>query len=76
VIELYQIEEQIMKCWKVTEDIDDLFEYIVEGEYGKMDQDEISNVLMGMKVLYDIKFSKLFEMHEEVVKQYHAQNPI
>lgn len=43
---LTDLEQSIMACWQVTEDIDTVFKHIVDyTEYGKLDSDEMSNVL-------------------------------
>lgn len=62
------LESEIMKCWQVTDDIDTLFSHVCESDFGKLDNDQISNALLGIKTLYDIKFSKLFETYEAVLR--------
>ena len=62
----FDLEQSIMKCWNITDDIDLLCEGVLENE---MSQDDISNVLIGLKALYDIKFDKLFRQFEELVRQ-------
>ena len=62
----FDLEQGIMKCWNITDDIDMLCESVLENE---MSQDDISNVLIGLKALYDIKFDKLFRQFEELVRQ-------
>jgi len=61
----FQMEQLIMNCWNVTEDIDMLFEEVVEGE---PTIDNIANILLGLKELYDIRFQKLFRMFEASIK--------
>ena len=62
----FDLEQGIMKCWNITDDIDMLYESILENE---MSQDDISNVLFGLKALYDIKFDRLFRQFEELLAQ-------
>lgn len=62
----FDLEQGIMKCWNITDDIDMLCESVLESE---MSKDDISNVLIGLKALYDIKFDKLFRQFEELLAQ-------
>lgn len=62
----FEMEQQIMTCWNVCEDIDTLYEGVLDRD---MDTDQISNVLLGMKDLYQLKFEKLFEQFEDLVKE-------
>ena len=59
------LEQEIMDCWSVTKDIDMLFEAVVEQG---LTQDQISNILLGMKELYDLKFDKMFRTYETLIK--------
>ncbi len=61
----FDFEQQLMDCWNVTKDIDTLFEAVMERDPSN---DQVANVLLGMKELYDMKFDKLFSMFEELVK--------
>lgn len=58
-------EQQIMTCWNVTEDLKALSEAILEME---MSKDEIVNILIGMELLYNTKFNKLWGFFEESIK--------
>jgi hypothetical protein len=65
----FDLEQAILGCWNITSDIDTLFEEIIEGDLTK---DQISNVLLGMSQLYEIKFNKTFRTFEEFLKEYYA----
>lgn len=62
----FDMEQNIMQCWGVTSDLDDLFEGVME--HG-LSQDQIANALMGMKELYQIRFDRLFRNFEAGVNQ-------
>jgi Tat protein secretion system quality control protein TatD with DNase activity len=64
-ISRFDLEQEIMKCWNVTEDIDKLYEAV--GECG-LDQDEVLNYLLGLKTIYEVKFNKLFNTFEQCIK--------
>jgi hypothetical protein len=62
----FDLEQNIMKCWSVTEDIYLLYENVMEKE---MSKDEISNVLLGLHQLYEMKFNKLFDNFETLISE-------
>lgn len=61
----FDFEQQLMECWHVVDDLDTLCEGVLEHD---MPPDDISNVLLGMKTLYDLKFQKMFNTFEELVR--------
>ncbi len=65
----YELEQPIMGCWNVTEDINTLFVHVIEAAVGKLDNDEIANTLLGLKNLYDMKFQQMFNKYEELLKK-------
>lgn len=62
----FDLEQHIMHCWNVTDDLEVLNEAVLERN---LSQDEISNILMGMKGLYHLKFETLFETFEQALKE-------
>ena len=54
----FDFEQQIMDCWGITKDIETLTQGVLEHE---MNTDQISNVLIGMSQLYDLKFQIMFD---------------
>jgi len=62
----FDLEQQIMACWNVTSDIDTLCEGVIESD---MTTDQIANILLGMKQLYELKFDKLFRTFEELIRE-------
>jgi hypothetical protein len=38
-----------------------------------MTKDQITNVLIGMEQMYEIRFNKLFRQFEQLVREYHPQ---
>ena len=61
----FDLEQQIMACWNVTSDIDTLCESVCESD---MTTDQIANILLGMKQLYELKFDKMFRTFEELIQ--------
>jgi hypothetical protein len=60
----FDLEQQIMSCWQIVDDIKILDEYVLEGGLTK---DQISNALLGMQEIYQMKFDKLFRNFESLV---------
>ena len=59
----FDFEQQIQKCWMVTDDIYELAEAILEHD---LTTDQTTNVLFGMKEMYELKFNKLWDLFEDV----------
>lgn len=62
----FDLEQQIMGCWQIVDDLKVLFENVVEDE--NLTKDSISNVVLGLEQLYQMKFDKLFRTFEQVTK--------
>ena len=65
---VYDLEQQIMECWHITDDVKILSEEVIEGDLSK---DQITNVLIGLEQLYAIKFNKLFRTYEKHLGDYY-----
>jgi len=63
----FDFEQQILKCWNITEEIELLNEQVLEND--KLTKDEISNYLLGLHTIYQMKFDKLFTQFETMVKE-------
>ena len=69
----FDFEQEIMDCWRVTDDLQCLHDAILEKN---LDTDEIVNILLGLISLYNLKFDTLFNTFEnyiipEITKRYH-----
>lgn len=63
----FDLEQEMMNCWRVTDDIDAVAYFVGEVEMDAKDQDAILNMLLGMKQLYEVKFNMMFSTFEELV---------
>ena len=63
----FDLEQQILQCWSVCDDLEMLFERVMDGP--PMDTDELSNILLGMKSLYHMKFERCFSTFEDLLKE-------
>jgi hypothetical protein len=59
----FDLEQQILDCWTITSQLDTLVEGVLEHD---MSTDQITNVLIGLKELYNLKFDKAFNTFEHV----------
>lgn len=64
----FDLEQNIMKCWNVTDDIYLLYENVMD-RAPEMTTDEIANALLGMHQLYEMKFEKLFNNFEKLIQE-------
>lgn len=60
----FDFEQQIQKCWLITDDIADIAEGVLERD---LDKDQIANALNGIQQLYELKFNKLWDLFEDVM---------
>jgi hypothetical protein len=67
----FDLEQQILDCWKIVDDIKLLDKNVLEGkiEGGNLTQDEISNYLLGLESIYELKFQQLFDTFGSLIKQ-------
>jgi hypothetical protein len=66
----FDLEQEILNCWGVTTDIIEVYEYVMEQteHLSSEEVDRISNMLLGLSELYDLKFQKLFNTFELLIK--------
>lgn len=58
-------EQQIMRCWAIVEDLRELNVAVLEKDISR---DEISNIVMGLASMYDLKFNTLWDHFENSIK--------
>ena len=65
----FDLEQQIMHCWNVTEDVQLLYTWVMDSpETTKMPSelvDKLANALLGMETMYNMKFERLFNTFEK-----------
>lgn len=60
----FDLEQQILRCWHVTDDIELLYKNVMNKE---MSTDEIANYLLGLKSIYSARFEEAFETFESCI---------
>lgn len=61
----FDLEQDIMNCWNVVSDIKELSRGMLDRR--PMTEDEISNYLLGLETIYQVKFERLFETFEMLI---------
>jgi len=59
----FDLEQNIMQCWNITDDIQLLLDM-----YDEMDEDQMMNYLIGLKQMYQMKFERLWNNFEGCVR--------
>ena len=60
----FDFEQQLLECWGVTTDIKTVYEGVCDSNPA-MTEDQITNALIGLEALYELKFEKLWHMFEQ-----------
>jgi len=60
----FDLEEQMSACWNTKDDIDLLCESILKND---MSKDEISNALLGISQLHEMRCHRTFETFKVLV---------
>ena len=58
----FSLEQSIMSVWSIVDDLDVIIDHVCESD--KVSPDEIANLLIGLKALYQLKFEKTFKLYE------------
>jgi hypothetical protein len=61
----FDLEQEILDCWGITDDLD----VIISSEQLNLN-DDILNILIGLKQLYQLKFERTFQTFEGLVSQH------
>lgn len=69
----FDLEDEIMKCWHITDDLDTVSDIVLDTNMDAEDMDKLLNALIGMKTLYDKKFQKLFDTMETLIREGNIQ---
>lgn len=75
VSNIFDVEQSIMQCWGVVDDLKLLTEQVYDRPQ-PLTEDELGNILIGMQTLYQLKFEKCFNEFEELCKNYHKYRKV
>lgn len=62
----FDLEQQILGCWGITDEIKLLNEQVLEND--NFTKDQISNYLLGLETIYNLKFEKTFNTFETLLQ--------
>ena len=62
----FSFEQEILDCWKITDDLKMLLEGILEKDISR---DEIANIVLGLEQLYNLKFQRTFDTFEYLISK-------
>ena len=68
---IFDFEEEFIKTFHIIDDIDLLYENVMDND---MSKDDIANVLLGLKKIYSMRFDKSFDLFEKLCNEYHQLN--
>jgi hypothetical protein len=63
-LDRFNLEEEILRCWGVTSDLTVLNGAVLDSD---ISNDDISNILIGIQKLYQLKFEKLWKTFETLI---------
>jgi hypothetical protein len=65
----FDLEQDIMRCWNVVEDIRLLNKYVLEGtpDGDVLTTDRIANYLLGIEAVYELKFQQLWNTFSQTL---------
>lgn len=62
----FDMEEQLMRCWNILEQIDTITEGVLEHDWNS---DNVANATAGIKQIYQLEFEKLWDMFEAGIRE-------
>jgi hypothetical protein len=63
----FLLEQHIMRCWHITDDLETISNYVVDHNIPVEHQDKVLNMLIGLQALYNQRFSDTLHLFEELV---------
>lgn len=63
----FELEQQILDCWGVCDDLDTVYQALYEDEH--IDNDKFAHLMLGLKELYHLKFERTFATFETLLKE-------
>ena len=65
----FDLEEEIMNVWCTAEDLDTILYRIMDAADGPPTEDEITNMLIGLKEIHNSRCIKLWDIFETMVHE-------
>lgn len=61
----FDLEQEILGCWNITSELELLHKNVLDGV---ISNEELSHILLGLKLLYNIKFDNTFKTFEQCIR--------
>ena len=74
-VDRINLENEIMQCWRITDDLDVVANMIADTDMSPKDMDRLMNVVIGMKELYNVRFSEMFTTFEDMISHPYFEKP-
>ena len=65
----FNLEAEIMNVWNTKDDLQSITSRMMDDPDGPLTEDELTNVLIGLGELHDIRCKKLFNVFETMVRE-------
>ena len=65
----FNLEAEIMSVWNTKDDLQSITSRMMDDPDGPMTEDELTNVLIGLTELHDIRCKKLFNVFEAMIRE-------
>lgn len=69
---IFDLEQDFLNCWHITDDLNILQEMIMESQ--ELDKDELANFVLGLKTIYHHRFEKAWKSFELTCKEHHEMS--
>jgi hypothetical protein len=73
VYDRFDLEQAIMTCWNTADDLDILAESVLEDG---LDEDAVSNALLGLQQLHHLRMSRLWNIFEYLIETGQCDSPV
>jgi hypothetical protein len=68
----HDLEDEIMKVWATVDDVKTLHWAFLDRRE-QMSEDEVSNALLGIEALMQLRCEKLFEVYSQILRKNHER---
>jgi len=65
----FDLEEEIQKVWSTEEDLNTILYRIMDATEGPPSEDEITNMLIGLKEIHNSRCIKLWDIFETMIHE-------
>ena len=62
----FDLEQEIMNCWNIVDDLERLLK-VCENINDSKTEDQIYNVVSGLKSVYDMRFQEMWDTFEHLI---------